>query len=138
MTNQSEIRVLVAEDNFLVSEMITGALEDIGYTVLDKATSGQQAVALTQSLAPDVVLMDIEMPDMDGIEASRQIARLCPTPVVVLTAYDTPDLVQQATVAGIGAYLIKPPDKQAMDRAITIAIARFRDLSELNRLNDLL
>jgi C4-dicarboxylate-specific signal transduction histidine kinase len=90
---------------------------------------------LTQSLRPDVVLMDIEMPDIDGIEATRRIQARCPTPVVVLTAYETPELVEQASAAGVGAYIVKPPDAREMVRAIAIALARFQDLMALRRLN---
>jgi AmiR/NasT family two-component response regulator len=90
---------------------------------------------MTQATRPDVVLMDIELPDMDGIEATRRINESCPTPVVVLTAYDTPELVERASAAGVGAYLVKPPDADEMDRAITIAMARFDDWMELRRLN---
>ena len=135
MENNSKIKVLIAEDDFLVGEMIEGALHDIGYTVAGKATSGQQAIKLVQSLQPDVVLMDIQMPDVDGLEASRQIQVACPTPIVVLTAYNTPDLVKQAGQAGVGAYLLKPPNAQDMERAIIIALARFQDMIELRRLN---
>lgn len=133
--NNESIRVLIAEDDFLVSEMVQGALEDIGYKVVGKATNGQQAVELTRTLQPHVVIMDIEMPRLGGIEAIQQIYAQCPTPTVVLTAYNTPNLVKQASEAGVGAYLIKPPNVQEMERAIMIAIARFDDLLELRRLN---
>lgn len=136
MTTQEEIRVLIAEDDFLVGEMIRGVLEDMDYIFLGHAHNGQQAVEMTQSLRPDVVLMDIEMPDMNGIEASRQIQTTCPTPVVVLTAYETPTLVQEASSVGVGAYLVKPPKMSTMQRAITIALARFGDMMEMRRLNE--
>lgn len=130
-----EIRVIIAEDNFLVSQMTKETLKKLGYTVIGEATNGKQAVEMTQSLHPDVVLMDIKMPEMDGIEASRQIQDECPTPVVILTAYETSDLVHQASTAGVGAYLVKPPDAHEMERAIIIAMARFGDMIELRRLN---
>jgi len=132
---QKEIRVIVAEDTALVSEMIQGMLEDIGCLVIGQAENGIQAVDLTQSLLPDVILMDIEMPGLNGIEATRQIFKCCPTPVVVLTAYETPELIEQVSTVGAGAYLVKPPDAREMERAIAIAIARFKDLMELRRLN---
>ncbi|MFN8458655.1 MAG: response regulator [Anaerolineae bacterium] len=132
---QKEIRVLVAEDDPLVSEMVQGILADLGYRVVGEAIDGQQVVELTQRLQPQVVVMDIEMPLVNGIEATQHISHTCPTPIVILTAYETPALLAQATVAGIGAYLIKPPKAQELDRAIAIAIARFNDLIELRRLN---
>ena len=135
MTLHKDIRVLIVEDDSLVSEMIQGLLESMWYIVAGRAMNGLQAIEMTQSTRPDVVLMDIKLPDMDGIEAARRIYESCPTPVVVLTAYDTPELVEQASAAGVGAYLLKPPDAHEMDRAIAIAMARFGDLMELRRLN---
>jgi len=128
-------RVLVVEDNFLVSQMTKETLKKLGYRVVGEAISGVEAVDMTQRLQPDVVLMDIKMPEMDGIEASRQIMELSPTPIVILTAYETVDLVRRASSAGVGAYLVKPPNAREMERAITIAIARFDDMMELRRLN---
>ena len=135
MTVQRDTQVLIVEDAPLVGEMIQGVLEDIGYTVVGKAIDGLQAIEMTESLRPDVVLMDIEMPNMDGIEATRQIHEFCPTPVVVLTAHEKLELVKGASAAGVGAYLLKPPDAREVERAIAIAMARFDDLMELRRLN---
>ena len=132
---QKGIQVLIVEDAPVVGQMIRGVLEDMGYTVVGKAIDGLQAVEMTQSLQPDVVLMDIKMPNMDGIEATRQIHEHCPTPVVVLTAHETSELVEQASAAGVGAYLVKPPNAREMERAIAVAMARFDDLMELRRLN---
>ncbi|RLC76918.1 MAG: hypothetical protein DRJ03_18800 [Chloroflexi bacterium] len=136
MNNQENIRVLVAEDDHLVGETIRGLLEKAGYVVAGEATNGLEAVEMTQSLRPDVVLMDIAMPDMDGIEATRLIYERCPTPVVALTAYETEELVSGASEAGVGAYLVKPPKLREMERAITIARARFDDMMELRQYAD--
>ena len=135
MTMEKDTQVLIVEDAPLVGKMIQGVLEDIGYTVAGKAIDGLQAIEMTQSLRPDVVLMDIEMPNMDGIEATRHIYESCPTPVVVLTAHERPELVEGASAAGVGAYLVKPSNAREMERAIAIATARFDDLMELRRLN---
>jgi two-component system cell cycle sensor histidine kinase/response regulator CckA len=140
MSNQGKVRVLIAEDDYLASEMIKVMLEEAGYTVAGRATDGQQAVEMTTQLSeaaiqPDVVLMDIDMPDMDGIKATRLIQERCPTPVVMLTAYETEELVAQASAAGAGAYLVKPPDAREMKRAITIAMARFDDMAALRQSN---
>ncbi len=135
MNNQKNVRVLIAEDDYLVRAMIRGLLEEIGYTVVGEAGDGVEAVEMTQSLRPGVVLMDVEMPDVDGVEAARLIQERCPTPVVILTAYDTPALVERASAAGVGAYLLKPPQAREMERAITVAMARFDDWLELRRLN---
>lgn len=131
MKSGKAVRVLIAEDEALVAEMIHGVLDDLGYVVVGKAIDGRQAVEMTQVLKPDVVLMDIEMPNMNGIEAARNIYEKCPTPVVILTAYETPELLDEASAAGVGAYLVKPLDVGSMERAITIALARFDDLIKL-------
>jgi len=136
MKLQKDIRALIVEDDTLVGEMIQGLLEEIGYTVIGKASDGFQAIELTKSLQPDVILMDIEMPEMDGIEATRHIYENCPVPVVMVTAHEMSELVKQASVAGAGAYLIKPPNAREMERAITVAIARFEDMVELRHLNN--
>ena len=135
MIPNKKTRVLVVEDEALVAEMVRGLLEESGYTVIAEAADGREAIALTESLQPDVVLMDIEMPDLDGIEAARRIQTASPTPVVILTAHETPQLVNQASQAGVGAYLVKPPRARELERAITIASARFNDLMALRRLN---
>lgn len=129
-----DIRVLIAEDDYLVGEMIKGVAESIQYTIVGEATNGIEAVEMTQALRPDVVIMDIRMPEMDGITAAQHIRMQCPTPIVILTAYETPDLIERASAAGIAAYLVKPPQAHEMERAITIALARFNDLIELGRL----
>lgn len=129
-------RIVIAEDESLVAEMITGMLAELGHTVVGWAVDGVEAIKMTQQLQPTAVLMDIKMPDMDGLEAARRIADSCPTPVVVLTAYETQEMIEQASAARVGAYLTKPPNGQDMQRALTIAVARFTDMQELRRLND--
>lgn len=135
MNQPPPIRVLIVDDEPLALEAIQGMLESMDYKVAGKAADGQQAIEATGLLHPDVILMDIKMPRMDGIEAAHQIQQHCPTPVVLLTAYETQEYVEQAGAAGVGAYLVKPPQAQALRRAITIAMARFGDLVELRRLN---
>ncbi len=135
MHRAKKVRVLIAEDAPLVGELIREELERMDYTVVGEALDGRQIVEMACKLRPDVILMDIKMPDMDGIEATRQIQEHCPTPVVVLTSYETRDLVERAGAAGVGAYLVKPPDAHEMERAITIAMARFDDMMALRRLN---
>ena len=134
MTTDLSLRVLVAEDDYLVAEMVAGALDYIGYTVVAEASNGQEAIELTLKERPDVVVMDVKMPDVDGIEATRRIQESCPTAVVILSAYETRQLVGDATAAGVGAYLIKPPRANELERAIIVAMARFTEKMELLKL----
>lgn len=136
MPPQKKSHILIAEDDFMVSEIIQKDLENLGYIVVGKAYDGLKAVEMTLSLRPDLVLMDIEMPDMNGLEATEQIYQTCPTPVVMLTAYDSPDLVEQAGKAGAGAYLVKMPSAREIDRAVIIAVSRFSDMMTMCQLND--
>lgn len=135
MSMHKDVRVLIVEDSPTFSQLISKMLVGLGYTIAGNATDGQQAIELTKSLRPDVILMDVGLPTMDGIQATQHIQASCPTPVVVLTAHEPMDLVGQASEAGAGAYLIKPPKAPEVERAITIAMARFADMLELRRLN---
>lgn len=135
MGTTSAARVLIAEDNDLLRDVLRSILVDMGYAVVGEARNGRQAVALAQDQRPDVVLMDLDMPEMDGLQATRLIQASCPAPVVILTVHESSEMVQQASEAGAGAYLVKPPDPRALERAIIVAQARFGDMMELRRLN---
>lgn len=135
MNKQKLLQVLIAEDDALVSDVIQNQVEKIGYLIAGRVSDGKQAVEMTKLLNPDIILMDIVMPELDGLEATRLIQEQCPTPVVLLTAHDNMELVIQASQAGAGAYLVKPTNSREIERTIAIAIARFSDLTELRRLN---
>jgi AmiR/NasT family two-component response regulator len=134
-TDLARPRVLIAEDDALVAVVIEDAVRAAGGTVVGKAPDGRRAVELTETLRPDVVLMDVRMPEMGGIEAAELIARRCPTPLVMLTVHTEPEVVAEAARAGVGAYLVKPSTPEEMSRAILVARARFADLMELRQLN---
>jgi two-component system, response regulator PdtaR len=135
MTTDKSKTVLVAEDDYLVSEEIVRGLKALGYKNIIEVSDGIAAVEETCTLRPDIVLMDIKMPKLDGLEATRQIQDRCPAPVVILTAYESEELLKKAGEAGIAAYLTKPLKQGELERAIVIALARHRDLMELRRLN---
>ncbi len=136
MQTPKGIQALIVDDDPLVCEMIEGILEEIGCKVIGRANSGYDAIKLTKLLEPDVVIMDINMPELDGIEASKIINDCCATPIVVLTAYESQDLISQVTTVGVSAYLVKPPNRGDLERAITVAIARFKDIQALRQLNE--
>jgi YesN/AraC family two-component response regulator len=136
MITQQPLKVLIAEDQESINKLIQHQLVKIGHTVIGKAMNGRQAVELVKVLRPDVVLMDIEMPEMDGLEAARLIQEKYPCPVVLLTSHDDPEMVRRASLVGVGAYLLKPPSVKEIERTMIMAVARFADLTELRRLNN--
>jgi AmiR/NasT family two-component response regulator len=135
VTPTKPYRVLIAEDDVLVGDVIQSELERLGHRVAGRATDGRQAVELTKCLRPDIVLMDIAMPEVDGLEAARQIRDQCPRPIVLLSAHEDTEFVHRAGSLGVGAYLVKPPNGPELARTMAIADARFTDLMELRRLN---
>jgi two-component system, sensor histidine kinase and response regulator len=128
-------RVLIVEDDGVVAELVRQLLVHQGYEVVDVARDGKSALDAVQRLRPDVVVMDLHMPQMGGVEATRQIQEVCPTPVVVLTAHDDLQLTVEAAAAGAGAYLVKPPNDRELLRAITVARARFDETQALSAQN---
>ena len=105
MIATDKLRVLIADDELLARQVIVAGIEHLGHEVVGTATDGEQAVEMVSSLRPDVVLMDIEMPVLDGIDACRLIQESSPLPVVILTVHDSMDVVQRASQVGAGAYL---------------------------------
>jgi PAS domain S-box-containing protein len=136
MDKPKKIRVLVAEDEFLIQEFLREIFTELGFELLAIASDGKQAFEKTLSLRPDVIVMDISMPEMDGFEASRLIQQHCPTPIVILSAYESKKILNQAIEAGAAAYLSKPPEAKDIERAIHIAIARHQDLQDLKNARD--
>jgi len=130
---RKRLKVLVVEDEGLVAAGLRGQLEEIGHQVVGLATDGHQAVGLASSLDPDLLIMDIRIPGMDGIEAARAILSQKAIPIVFLTAYTDDDLLQRAGDAGAMAYLLKPVNGPNLRSAIQVALARFKELDALRR-----
>jgi response regulator NasT len=128
-------RILIAEDNDLVSLTLEEQLKDMGYHVVAIARTGIEAVSLAERTLPDVIIMDIRMPEMDGTEATVRILAQCPTAIVMLTAYADKDTVRRVEHSGAHAYLVKPVKEQELPPAISIAKARFKDLQALRKRN---
>lgn len=124
-------RILVAEDNDLVLLTLEEQLKDLGYDVVGLARTGTEAVALAQRLHPDLIIMDIRMPEMDGTEAAMRIRNSRPVPIVMLTAYADKDTVRKAEAAGALGYLVKPVNENELPPAINIALARFKEIQDL-------
>ena len=127
------LAVLVVEDEGLVAAGLKGQLENIGHRVVGVAKDGQGAVGLASKLQPDLIIMDIRIPGIDGIEAARAILGEVAVPIVFLTAYPDEDFVQRAGDAGGMAYLLKPANERALRSTIEVALARFKELDALRR-----
>jgi len=125
------MRVLIAEDETIIRLDVRALLEKAGHEVVAEARDGREAVALAAEHAPDLIVMDVRMPHMDGIEAAREIVRARPVPIVMLTAYAEADLVTRASEAGAFGYLVKPFREVDLLPAIDTARVRFEELEEL-------
>jgi response regulator NasT len=123
------MRILVAEDETIIRLDLRGLLERAGYEVVAEARDGEEAVALAREHAPDLALMDVKMPRLDGIEAARRILEERPIPIVMLTAFDQQELVERAAEAGVYGYLVKPFREQDVVPAIELARARHDELA---------
>lgn len=127
-SNRPRPRVLVAEDEALIRMDLVELLGDEGYDVVGQAGDGEAAVELARELKPDLVVMDVKMPKMDGITAAEIIAEERIAPVVMLTAFSQRDLVERAREAGAMAYVVKPFDASDVVPAIEIAMGRFAEI----------
>jgi response regulator NasT len=121
------LRVLVVEDEALIRLDLAEMLNEEGYVVAGEAGDGEQAVEQARSLNPDLVIMDVKMPKMNGIEAATTIVEERIAPVVMLTAFSQRDLIEQARDAGAMAYLIKPFARHELVPAIELAVSRFAE-----------
>jgi response regulator NasT len=122
---------VIAEDEALIRLDLKEMLEEEGYVVTGEAADGETAITLTQSLRPDLVILDVKMPVLDGISAAERIAADHLAPVVILTAFSQRELVERARDAGAMAYLVKPFTKADLVPAIEIAVSRFQEISAL-------
>lgn len=127
----SQIKAVIADDEAIIRMDLKALLEDLGHIVVGEAADGQRALDLTRSLRPDVVIMDIKMPIMDGLDAAKIINEEKLSPVVLLTAYSQKDLIERAKEAGVYAYMIKPFQESDLMPAIEIAVSRYLDMQEL-------
>lgn len=128
-------RVLVCEDEGLTVLRVRKALRSLGYDIVGEASNGEDAVLLAETLRPDLVLMDVNMPRMDGIEATGRIMRTSPTAVVMITAYSEQEQVRSALEAGASGYLVKPVRDEQLQPAISVALATFAQLRRVRESN---
>jgi response regulator NasT len=126
-------RVVIAEDEALIRMDLAEMLAEEGYDVVGQAGDGARAVELAEQEHPDLVILDVQMPVLDGIAAAERIARARIAPVVILTAFSQRELVDRARDAGAMAYLVKPFSRSDLVPAIEIAVSRFAELGALER-----
>jgi AmiR/NasT family two-component response regulator len=124
-------RVLIAEDEALIRLDLKEMLEEAGYDVCGEAGDGETAVRMARELRPELVILDVQMPVLDGIAAAEQIAGERIAPVVILTAFSQRDLVERARDAGAMAYLVKPFQKKDLLPTIEMALSRFNEIVSL-------
>ncbi|MHB8188598.1 MAG: ANTAR domain-containing response regulator [Dermatophilaceae bacterium] len=131
VSDANKTRILVAEDEALIRLDLAEMLVEAGYDVVAQASNGEQAVELSRALKPDLVIMDVKMPVLDGISAAEQIGKERIAPVVILTAFSQKELVERARDAGVMAYIVKPFDASDLAPAIDIARSRWLELHAL-------
>jgi two-component system, response regulator PdtaR len=127
----SSTRILLAEDETITRMDLKEMLENLGYAVIGEAGDGQAAISLARSLKPDLVLMDIKMPGVDGISAAQTLTEEHLTPVLLLTAYNDKEFVDRAVDAGVMGYLVKPFAENQLKPAIDVALERWREMRQI-------
>lgn len=126
-----QTRIVIAEDESIIRLDLRESLEDEGYVVVGETGRGDEAIELVREFQPEVVILDIKMPGLDGIAAARVISSERLAAVLLLTAFSQRDLIKQASEAGALAYLVKPFQRSELVPAIEIALARFRELKAI-------
>jgi response regulator NasT len=126
-------RIIIADDESLIRMDLREMLLNLGYLVVGEVGDGRSAVNLARELKPDVVIMDIKMPDMDGIDAAKILTEEHIAPVILLTAYSQKDLVERAKEAGVVGYMVKPFRESDLVPAIEVALARFKEFESLHK-----
>lgn len=125
------LKVLIAEDEAIIRLGLVAMLKEMGYTRVRAVRNGREALQAAREFRPDVALLDIKMPDVDGLEAAEAINRQRPTPVVILTAYSEAELVERAAGGPVMAYLLKPVKPEELEAALPLAHATFQKLRGL-------
>ncbi len=124
-------RVLIAEDHAATRKCLKDQLESIGFDVVAAAATGEEAITLYKELKPDLVVMDIKMPKVDGIQAAKAITSERPVPIILITGHSTKTLVDKAIESGVFSYLMKPVAKKELLPAIKLAVARYSEFQAL-------
>ena len=125
------LKIVIADDEAVIRMDLKEILQEAGHEIVGETANGRRAVAIVRDVRPDLVIMDIKMPDMDGVEAARLIAADHLAPVLLLTAFDDEELIERAKDAGVLAYLVKPVEEKNLFPAIEIALSRWQEMQSL-------
>lgn len=128
---RSNSRIIIAEDNAKTRVFLKNQLELLGYTVIAAVSNGKEAVKLVSELKPNLVIMDIKMPEMDGLTAAAMITSNGPMPIILITGLSSEETASKAIEAGVFAYLVKPVTKKQLEPAISLALARYNEFKSL-------
>ncbi len=127
----SPTRVLIAEDNSKTRLFLKSQLELLGFDVVAAVSNGKDAVKLAGEIKPDLIIMDVKMPEMDGIEAAKAISSKGPVPIILITGLSSDEMAVKAIESGVFAYLVKPVTKKQLEPAIKLALARYEEFKSL-------
>ena len=125
------LKIVIADDEAVIRMDLKEILREAGHEVVGETANGRRAVAIVRDMHPDLVIMDIKMPDMDGVEAARLIAADHLAPVLLLTAFDDAELIERAKDAGVLASLVKPVEEKNLFPAMEIALSRWQEMQSL-------
>ena len=131
--NMTPLKILVADDEHMIATYLASNLGDLGYEVIGPASNGESAIELCREHSPDMAILDIQMPKVDGIEASSEIFDQMGVPVMILSAYSDPQYVEAGNKIGIFGYLLKPVTKDQLRVGLEVAWARYLDWSMQNQ-----
>lgn len=127
----SPLKIVIADDESIIRMDLKELLEDAGHKVVGEAANGEKAVELARKYNPDLVILDIKMPKMDGIAAAKIIDNEKIAPVLLLTAFSQPEIVERATESGVLAYLVKPVQEANLFPAMEVAMSRWQEIQQL-------
>jgi AmiR/NasT family two-component response regulator len=130
------VRVVIAEDDSIVELGLQRMLKSLGHQVVASARTGEEAVQMVKKSRPHMAILDIEMPERDGLDAAHEITESCPIAILMLTAFSDHTLVKKAAESGAFAYLVKPVTMKQLDAAMGLALARFEDYQKMKKETD--
>jgi response regulator NasT len=127
------LKVLIVEDEAIISMSLSAMMKTLGHQVIGRTRDRKEAIRIAKELDPEIILMDIKMPNMNSIEAAKEILSIKQIPIIILTAYNQPDFIEKVDSMGALYYLIKPITEKALITIIRLAISRFKEIQALKK-----